>query len=60
MVNIRSKNFTKKMPKRAILASECNYARSLIKKLAQDEFRRLTGVKPTTFEAMVVVLKEAD
>lgn len=31
-----------------------------IKKLEQDEFRRLTGVKSATFEAMVTVLKEAD
>jgi hypothetical protein len=31
-----------------------------IKKLEQDEFRRLTGVKPATFDAMVAVLKEAD
>ena len=31
-----------------------------IKKLAQDEFRRLTGVKPATFEVMVAILQEAD
>lgn len=31
-----------------------------IKKLKKDEFRRLTGVKPITFETMVAVLKKAD
>ena len=31
-----------------------------IKNLADDEFRRLTGVKPPTFEAMVLILKEAE
>jgi len=31
-----------------------------IKKLAHDDFRRLIGVKPATFEAMVSVLKEAE
>ena len=31
-----------------------------IKKLTQDEFRRLTGVKPNTFETMVAVLKGAN
>lgn len=31
-----------------------------MKNLADDEFRRLTGVKPPTFEAMVLILKEAE
>jgi hypothetical protein len=31
-----------------------------IKNLADDEFRRLTGVKRPTFEAMVLILKEAE
>jgi hypothetical protein len=31
-----------------------------IKKLAPDEFKRLTGIKPSTFTSMVVVIKEAE
>lgn len=31
-----------------------------IRSLSQEEFRRLTGVKHTTFEAMIAVLKKAD
>ena len=31
-----------------------------LEKLLDEEFRRLTGVKRTTFEKMVVILKEAE
>ena len=31
-----------------------------IKGLAEEEFRRLTGVKRTTFTRMIVILREAD
>ena len=31
-----------------------------IKNLAQEEFRRLTGVKPATFQEMLEVLKKAE
>src|SRR2546430_937481 len=31
-----------------------------VRKLAADGFRRLTGVKPGTFEAMASVLREAE
>ena len=31
-----------------------------IKKLCSEEFRRLTGIKPATFQEMVVILKEAE
>jgi hypothetical protein len=31
-----------------------------VKKMSEQQFRRLTGVKPHTFEAMVKIVREAD